>query len=278
MRILIVEPEQKGAKQLRDAILNYYPEVQVAIAQSCKQALQIYYDFQPAIILCAVDGKGFDGLDVLQKFKEEPHAPKVIMIGDAGNDLVPINVFRAGAADYLRRPIQDDELQSLLDRHFHKAAVTAESIESPDAERTILVVDDDLKVCRAIKRILLEDGHNVLVAGSAETALLMMERQSVAIVISDWKMPEMNGIVFLKTIGIRFPHTITIMMTAHPVLEGPIEAINQAGVYQFVIKPWDHRHMRQTIVRLLAFRKHILQAAYMRRRIKRCDAALTIED
>lgn len=113
---------------------------------------------------------------------------------------------------------------------------------------TLLAVDDEPANQRAVRRVL-GDEHTVLVAGSGAEALGVMEREPVALVISDHRMPAMTGAAFLAETVARYPAVIRIVLTGYPDLELLLEAINRGHVYHFLTKPWQPHELRQVVRR-----------------------------
>ncbi|MEM9250250.1 MAG: sigma-54 dependent transcriptional regulator [Pseudomonadota bacterium] len=102
---------------------------------------------------------------------------------------------------------------------------------------TVLVVDDEPHSVASM-RMALEDDFMVLEAGSASEAANLMEEHWVQVVISDQRMPETTGIEFLTDCRERWPETVRMIVTGYTETNDMIEAINAAGIYQFITKPW----------------------------------------
>lgn len=102
---------------------------------------------------------------------------------------------------------------------------------------TILVVDDEPHSVAAM-RMALEDDFAVLEATSAGEAWALMEEHWVQVVVSDQRMPGKSGIEFLTEIRDRWPETVRIIVTGYTETNDMIDAINDAGIYQFITKPW----------------------------------------
>jgi len=113
--------------------------------------------------------------------------------------------------------------------------------------RTILVVDDEAQVRRALSRVLQAAGYQVLVAESGEEALQVLQQKPVQLLISDNTMPGMQGIDLLKQVRERYPHVVRIMLTGDADPETPVRSINEGEVYRFIRKPWNNSDLR-TIV------------------------------
>jgi len=103
----------------------------------------------------------------------------------------------------------------------------------------ILLVDDEENVRNALKRVLRREGYDVLTAGSGAEGLDVIQKFKPDVVISDFLMPEMNGIEFLKKTREMLPEMVRIILTAHADLQMALQSINEAGVYRLLTKPWD---------------------------------------
>ncbi|WP_370207432.1 sigma-54-dependent transcriptional regulator [Pararhodobacter marinus] len=102
---------------------------------------------------------------------------------------------------------------------------------------TVLVVDDEPHSVAAM-RMALEDDFTVLEAQDADQAWALMEDNWVHVVVSDQRMPGRTGIELLTAIRDRWPETVRLIVTGYTETNDMIEAINKAGIYQFITKPW----------------------------------------
>ncbi|MDJ0824910.1 MAG: sigma-54 dependent transcriptional regulator [Rhodobacter sp.] len=112
---------------------------------------------------------------------------------------------------------------------------------------TILVVDDEPHSVAAM-RMALEDDFVVLEALNAQEAWALIEEHWVQVVISDQRMPGKSGIELLTEVRDRWPETVRIIVTGYTETNDMIDAINEAGIYQFITKPW-HPDQLQMAVR-----------------------------
>lgn len=106
-------------------------------------------------------------------------------------------------------------------------------------QRTIVVVDDEEQILRALKRSLTRDGYQVFPFARPADALAALKELRPDIVLSDHLMPEMTGLEFLKVVRNRSPDTCRIMLTGHAEMQTAIDAINVGEIYRFLLKPWD---------------------------------------
>jgi DNA-binding NtrC family response regulator len=115
----------------------------------------------------------------------------------------------------------------------------------------VLIVDDEKHVLSALERALRKEPFTVLTAASAEEGLTLLSAREVSLVVSDYNMPRMNGLAFLKQVKAQYPHILAIMLTGQAELEIAVKAINEAGVYKFIQKPWNDADLKITLRRTL---------------------------
>ncbi|MCX7816901.1 MAG: response regulator [Syntrophales bacterium] len=108
----------------------------------------------------------------------------------------------------------------------------------------VVVVDDEEGVRRSLKKVLQQDGYEVLLAEDGEKAIRIVEedRNEIEIVISDYKMPGIDGLETLIIIGRLNPEIARIILTGYATMESAIEAVN-AGIDGFLTKPFDNREL-----------------------------------
>jgi response regulator RpfG family c-di-GMP phosphodiesterase len=112
---------------------------------------------------------------------------------------------------------------------------------------TILCVDDEVGILRALNRRLRRAGYRVLIAESGEGGLEILRTESVNLIISDQKMPGMQGNEFLRLSRKLRPDAVRIMLTAYADIKAATAAINQGSIYKFLLKPWDEAELLETI-------------------------------
>ena len=119
----------------------------------------------------------------------------------------------------------------------------------------LLIVDDENSILSSLKRLFIDEDFIIITANSGEEGLQKIEEHEIDLVLSDQKMPEMSGIEFLKKVRINHPHVLTILMTAQADIDNAVKAINDAGVYKFILKPWDKEDLIITIKRAFELMK-----------------------
>ena len=110
----------------------------------------------------------------------------------------------------------------------------------------VLVVDDEPRSQEALRRTLEED-FEVFTAASAEEAQRIMETEWVQIIVCDQRMPETTGVEFLKSVRSRWPDTLRIILSGYTDAEDIIAGVNEAGIYQYLMKPWQPEQLLLTL-------------------------------
>lgn len=112
----------------------------------------------------------------------------------------------------------------------------------------ILCVDDEQNVLKSLERFFIDDNYEILCAASGEEGLEIMQKVApVQIVISDYRMPGMNGVEFLKEVCSRWPDTVRIVLSGYADTSAVVSAINEGQIYKFIPKPWDENELRVAI-------------------------------
>jgi DNA-binding NtrC family response regulator len=114
-------------------------------------------------------------------------------------------------------------------------------MESEVKNPTVIIVDDEEMVLTSLSSFLsLETAYEVKTFLSAQEALEFIKANSFDLVISDYLMPEMNGIDFLAHVRELRPEVPRIILTGYADKENAIKAINDVGLFQYIEKPWDN--------------------------------------
>src|SRR5512141_1737321 len=115
------------------------------------------------------------------------------------------------------------------------------------AETSLLVVDDDEHVRRALRRVLRRAKCRVVDAPDAAAALAILEGEPIQVVVSDYRMPGMSGVEFLRAVKERWPRVQRVLLTGQADSTAIEEAVNQSEIFRFIWKPWDDGHLLITI-------------------------------
>ncbi|MGZ4960482.1 MAG: HD domain-containing phosphohydrolase [Methylomonas sp.] len=109
---------------------------------------------------------------------------------------------------------------------------------------TLLLVDDEINVLKALKRLFRGDEYQVHLAENGAAGLEILQRQPIDLVISDMRMPQMDGAEFLTRVADRWPDTVRILLTGYADLESTIAAVNKGRIYSYCSKPWEDNELK----------------------------------
>ena len=126
------------------------------------------------------------------------------------------------------------------------------------AALSILLVDDDLHVLKSVTRVLRRQGWRVEAVNSASAALDLMAEQDFYVVISDLKMPDVDGIEFLSVVARLYPKSLRVLLSGSDDAEQRRRAREEGNVRYLLGKPWNVDELKSVTGRLLH------EAEYMR--------------
>nr|WP_272907714.1 sigma-54 dependent transcriptional regulator [Hydrogenophaga sp. SL48] len=135
-----------------------------------------------------------------------------------------------------------------------------------EALPTVLVVDDEVRSQDAMRRTLDED-FTVFTASSADEARGLLQRQPVSVILCDQRMPGVTGVTFLKEVREQWPETVRIVISGYTDSEDIIAGINEAGIYQYILKPWAPDHLLDSV-------RNAVEAQALQRQTSRLDLEL----
>jgi response regulator RpfG family c-di-GMP phosphodiesterase len=143
---------------------------------------------------------------------------------------------------------------------------------------TILLVDDEANILKALSRVLRF--YDLTLASSGEDALSLAKQKQFDVVISDYRMPGINGIEFLSQFMIIQPNAMKLILTGYADLESTLMAINEIGVFRFINKPWNNFEIINAVEKALELKWVLSEnrrlADQVRRQQSRLDQQVAI--
>jgi len=116
----------------------------------------------------------------------------------------------------------------------------------PNNKINILYVDDELNNLISFKAVF-RTKYNILTAISGEEAKKKLSSNSINIIITDQRMPQMTGVEFLESILIDYPDPIRILLTGYTDMVAVVDAINKGKIFHYLTKPWNEQELDMTI-------------------------------
>lgn len=117
----------------------------------------------------------------------------------------------------------------------------------------LVLIDDDANILNALKRVLRSTGWEVTIFSSPLDAITQLVTDDVDLIMSDYRMPEMDGVATLNKLRAACPSAVRLLMSGQADLDGVLKAINQAEIYRFVVKPWDDADLIMTLESALKY-------------------------
>ena len=134
-----------------------------------------------------------------------------------------------------------------------------------EAAVTLLFVDDEANILASLKRLFRPFGYRIFTAEGGAQGLEILARETIDLVVSDMRMPEMNGAQFLEQVRQKWPETVRILLTGYAEIGVTIDAINKGQIYRYISKPWEDNDITVTI-------KLALQQKMLEREKRRLEA------
>ncbi|MBC7514472.1 MAG: response regulator [Herminiimonas sp.] len=119
------------------------------------------------------------------------------------------------------------------------AHAVSDAVAAEPVLPVILCVDDEANILSSLRRLFRGRGYQILTATSGQAGLEILRAQPVDLVISDMRMPEMNGAQFLEAVRQNWPQTIRLLLTGYADIASILDAINRGEIHRYITKPWD---------------------------------------
>jgi len=292
-RVLIVDDDAALLQALPEALRLRMSGVTVDTADSAAAALDLITARDYDSIVTDIRMPGMDGLTLLAEILgRRPDTPTLMITGHGEYDLAG-RALRGGAYDFIQKPIDRDRFVASLHRAIearalnrrakdHQLALERCAIELEKIaeklgreEARVLIVDDDPALLQALPETLRlrMSGVTVDTADSAAAALDRIAAHDYDAIVTDIRMPGMDGLTLLAEIRGRRPDTPTLMITGHGEEDLAVRAL-RGGAYDFIQKPIDRDHFVALLYR--AIRAHALNRRMKDRRLalERCVSEL----
>ena len=143
------------------------------------------------------------------------------------------------------------------------------------ASYSLLFVDDEPNILSSLRRLFRPLGYTIYTAESGAAGLRLLEQETVDLVVSDMRMPEMDGARFLEQVRARWPDTVRLLLTGYSDVASILAAINRGEIYRYVTKPWDDNDILLLVKHALERRALELEKNRLEALTREQNAALT---
>jgi DNA-binding NtrC family response regulator len=235
IRVLLVDDEKDFVESTARALSRRGFETQTA--GDGQEAIRLLEMVAFDVVLLDVKMPGVDGTEVFYAVKRRWPRTAIVMLTGHGTDQQSYELTRDGAAGYLAKPCEIEEIVATLTKAMDGARANAsQDAEELPAEPRVLLVDDEPDFLRSVSPALRRRGMEVSTAGSGQEGLDVLSQAVIDVVVLDMKMPGMGGMEALQVIKKTYPLIEVVVLTGHPSLEAAVEVVKH-GAYDFLMKP-----------------------------------------
>jgi DNA-binding NtrC family response regulator len=167
-------------------------------------------------------------------------------------------------------PVKKNAVPTTCRRRINVTGKRGKVMQNPK----ILIVDDEENILHSLKRLFRKKEYDILTAKSGAEGLEVLDSHDIDLIISDLKMPIMNGVEFLAQAKERNPDALRIMLTGHADVKAVMDAIDKGEVYRFLLKPWNDDELKLSIKQALEFYYVQKENKSLIRTVKRQDRIL----
>jgi two-component system CheB/CheR fusion protein len=236
-RVLVIEDSVDTAETLREALVMGHHEV--AVAHDGEEGLATARVFKPDVVLCDIGLPGVDGYEVARRIRADPAlSPRLIALTGYALPEEQRRALEAGFHQHLAKPFEIAELEEVL------ARTTAQP-----AERRVLVVDDNDALRSNIREMLEDEDWEVQEARGGAEALDVVARFAPAVILLDYRMPNMGGEEVLRRLRASNEAARVVLMTASADVR---QLAFEHGLRLYVPKPFASQDLIGTLEQAIA--------------------------
>ena len=232
LKVLVVEDDETERTQLAKAIQK--EGYQVLVAEDGRAGVEQFKKELPEIVVTDLKMPVIDGIEVMRAVRDLSPNAQVILVTAFGQTDTAICALREGALDYLKKPLDLNQLSVALGRAREKVMEYKKGAAFP----ILLLAEDEEKPRERLARELKKEGWKVLAVADGDEALRVFEKTRVDIVISDIKMPKKDGLQALHEMRGISDDFEAIILTGYGDESSAIQALRE-GAINFLKKPID---------------------------------------
>jgi DNA-binding response OmpR family regulator len=212
-----------------------------------EDGLKLVQSARPAVVIIAQNLEDADGVALLREVRQVCSACEVILVTSGGAMELAIEALRAGALDYLRLPVDLEQLRVALGR-----ARERRQQRRPPEPASILVLEDHELTRKRLVSVLQKEGYRVSAGADGEEGARLLQQERIDLVIADLKMPRKDGLTLLHEANSAGFDAAFIVMTGYGDEEVVVQALRD-GAVNFLRKPLDLDQMLLAIQKALDY-------------------------
>jgi CheY-like chemotaxis protein len=264
MRVLLVDDDPGFLDTLARILEGETGLLVVGRARSAEEAIVQSANLLPDVVVMDVEMPGIDGLETARRLRARPDAPRVVLVSICGNDAHRLAAQAAGADAFLSKSELPWTLVGTLWEMDEAAAQTGEAgreracagagpATPPAIRARVLIVHDNPDMATLLAEMLVDAGYQVQTATSARAALHRVDAEPFDLILSDVRMPQMDGPAFYRDLAERHPELArrVIFVTGDLLTTDAAKFLVQSGVPSLG-KPFTLYELNDTVRRVLA--------------------------
>lgn len=239
-RVLFVDDEPRVLTTMR---MLFRSQHELFFAESGQKALELLKTQPVDVIVSDQRMPGMTGIELLRAARElNPNAMRILLTGYSDLNAIIGSINEGEIFRFINKPWNNEELTTTVARAVAAARASHAAAAKPDAPETagpapgVLVLDDDQTVPAQIQAILGNDYH-VYGAASVESAVGLLEREKIGVVISDTRVDDNPIVNLIGTLKQHHPELVSVILTDQADASSAINLINQGQIYRYVVKP-----------------------------------------
>lgn len=253
IKVLLIEDEELTRNLLKRVMEK--EGYNVIVADNGERGLELFNLEKPDIVVTDIKMPGLNGEEVLNRIKRLVPATEVILITGHGDIETVINALREGALDYIKKPINVEQLLLSLGRAQEKVIENKKIIP----KTSLLILEDDQSTREKLAQILEKEGFNILTGSNGEEGIALFMENKIDILLVDVNMPKKNGLEVLHEVRQYSNDCEIIMLTGYSDEETALQAMRD-GAINYLRKPLDIEQLFVSIQK--AVEKLHLQRSY----------------
>lgn len=129
------------------------------------------------------------------------------------------------------------------------------------SSRSILVVDDEINILKSMRRLFKHAGYDVFTAESGEQGLAILDKEDIQVILSDFRMPHMDGGEFLAKVKVSHPYTVSLILSGYADFDSVLSVMNSGNAFKFLTKPWENKLLLSEVENAFKHYREKLQLA-----------------
>jgi len=235
-KVLVIEDDESAKNVLARVIKK--EGFSVLTAENGRAGFDLFTREKPQIVITDLKMPEMSGMEVLKNIKKISPATQVILMTAFGEVDITIEALREGALDYIKKPIDLEILSVALGRAKEKIDSDKKISFIPH----VLVAEDDSGALALLVKLLEKDGNRVAAASDGEEALSVFRQEKIDIVLTDIKMPKIDGLTALHEMRAMTDDFEAIVMTGYGDENSAIKAMHE-GAMNYLKKPIDYDNL-----------------------------------